>query len=272
MKKTDVTIGDVYIVKVSDKLTEVRLTGENPHGGWDGTNLKTGRAVRIRGAGRLRRRVERPPAERRESTGATTVPTVREPVPVEASIQEEHGDATLPNLGDPVQNLHDGQEGDATMANRRNKGIITCTACGRVIQLARSRSGGCYRGKCECGQAYQLGKRLNKLNGATHLVSGLADAETLEQPKASEPPKRKRRERSDGKMSGLDAAAKVLADAGEPLGCEEVVKRMLDTGLWATGGKTPAATIYAAITRDIARQGEASRFRKTDRGKFSVAK
>ena len=73
-------------------------------------------------------------------------------------------------------------------------------------------------------------------------------------------------------MSGLDAAAKVLADAGEPLGCKEMVERMLAKGLWKTSGKTPAATIYAAIIREIAKKGKDARFRKVDRGRFELAK
>jgi hypothetical protein len=72
------------------------------------------------------------------------------------------------------------------------------------------------------------------------------------------------------RASGLDAAATVLADAGEPLATGEMVKRMLDRGLWTTGGKTPAATIYAAIVREITVKGDQSRFRKTGRGKFEL--
>jgi len=72
--------------------------------------------------------------------------------------------------------------------------------------------------------------------------------------------------------SGLNAAAQVLAEAKEPLTSGEMVKRMLAKGLWKTSGKTPAATIYAAIIREIAKKGDASRFRKTERGKFELAK
>ena len=78
----------------------------------------------------------------------------------------------------------------------------------------------------------------------------------------------------DGKPSrrpsGLDAAVAVLAEAGKPLNCGDMVKRMLETGLWKTNGKTPAATIYAAIIREIAAKGGDSRFRKTDRGTFEL--
>ena len=72
--------------------------------------------------------------------------------------------------------------------------------------------------------------------------------------------------------SGLDAAAKVLGEAKEPLNCKEMVERMLAEGLWRTGGKTPAATIYSAILREISGKGEASRFVKAERGKFTLAK
>ena len=74
------------------------------------------------------------------------------------------------------------------------------------------------------------------------------------------------------KAGGLDAAAQVLADAGEPLNTKDMVDRMLAKGLWSTGGKTPAATIYAAILRECATKGDQSRFRKTERGKFELAK
>ena len=73
------------------------------------------------------------------------------------------------------------------------------------------------------------------------------------------------------KLSGLDAAAKVLAEAGEPLSCKVIVERAFEKGYWASEGKTPAATIYAAMLREIQKKGDASRFRKAARGKFELA-
>ncbi len=90
-------------------------------------------------------------------------------------------------------------------------------------------------------------------------------------PKPKAPGKPARKHAGD-KMGGLDAAAQVLAEAGEPLDTKTMVARMLDKGLWQTKGKTPAATIYAAIIREIAKKGDASRFCKVDRGKFALAK
>jgi len=77
-------------------------------------------------------------------------------------------------------------------------------------------------------------------------------------------------EKKDSKMSGLDAAAKVLTEAGEPLNTKTMVERALAKGYWTTNGKTPAATIYAAIIREIAVKGDASRFAKADRGMFKI--
>ncbi len=73
-------------------------------------------------------------------------------------------------------------------------------------------------------------------------------------------------------LSGLDAAAQVLGEAGEPLNTKEMVDRMLAQGLWKTGGRTPASTIYAAILRECATKGDKARFRKVARGKFELAK
>ncbi len=72
------------------------------------------------------------------------------------------------------------------------------------------------------------------------------------------------------KPSGLDAAAQVLAKAKEPMRCKDIVDAMLGHGLWSTSGKTPHATIYASIIREIQNKGDASRFEKTDRGRFQI--
>lgn len=72
-------------------------------------------------------------------------------------------------------------------------------------------------------------------------------------------------------MSGLDAAALILREAGEPLDAQALTIRILERGLWKTEGKTPAATIYAAMIREIKAKGSSSRFQKVDRGRFAAA-
>ena len=78
--------------------------------------------------------------------------------------------------------------------------------------------------------------------------------------------------KSNGKLSGLDAAAQILAKAKEPMGCKELVEQTIAKGLWSTGGKTPHATLYAAIIREITKKGKDARFKKVDRGRFQIAR
>ena len=54
MKQNEVQIGGVYSAKVSGNIVQVRIVRQNPRGGWDGLNLKTNKAVRIKSARRLR--------------------------------------------------------------------------------------------------------------------------------------------------------------------------------------------------------------------------
>jgi len=73
------------------------------------------------------------------------------------------------------------------------------------------------------------------------------------------------------KMSQINAAMAVLKKARKPMNCKEMVEAMEAQGLWSTpGGKTPHATLYASILRDIAR-GDEARFAKVDRGQFKLA-
>ncbi len=89
-------------------------------------------------------------------------------------------------------------------------------------------------------------------------------------PKAEKPAKTPKPEKPARRPSGLDAAVKVLTDKGEPMRCGDIVETMINTGLWETNGKTPAATIYAAILREIQTKGAEARFKKTDRGLFTT--
>lgn len=91
-----------------------------------------------------------------------------------------------------------------------------------------------------------------------------AEPKPAKAPKAPKAPKPKR-------VSALGAAAAVLAGAGRPMGAKDMIDAMATQGLWTSpGGKTPASTLYAAITREIATKGAESRFRKTDRGLFEA--
>jgi hypothetical protein len=73
------------------------------------------------------------------------------------------------------------------------------------------------------------------------------------------------------KLSMIKAALQVLQDRKVPMTCPEMIDVMAMEGLWVSpGGKTPASTLYAAISRSIKDEGKASAFRKTERGKFEA--
>jgi hypothetical protein len=55
MKKNDVQIGATYLVKVASNLVPVKIDREHDNGGWMGTSAKTGKAIRIKSAQRLRK-------------------------------------------------------------------------------------------------------------------------------------------------------------------------------------------------------------------------
>ncbi len=85
-------------------------------------------------------------------------------------------------------------------------------------------------------------------------------AETKTKPAASSKPER---------LSAIDAAAKVLGTSKEPMNSKELIEAMASKKLWSSpAGKTPHATLYSAILREINSKGKESRFKKADRGQF----
>jgi len=93
-------------------------------------------------------------------------------------------------------------------------------------------------------------------------------------PDAAKPAAKKQSAKKAGsakRLSALDAAAKVLGEATEPMASKEMIETMATKGYWTSpGGKTPHATLYAAIIREIRTKGDDSRFVKTDRGRFAL--
>jgi hypothetical protein len=74
------------------------------------------------------------------------------------------------------------------------------------------------------------------------------------------------------KLSALDAAARVLKEKKEPMSCPELIEAMAAKGYWKSpGGKTPSATLYSALKREITTKNDQSRFRQSGPGKFTLA-
>ena len=93
---------------------------------------------------------------------------------------------------------------------------------------------------------------------------------TAAQPKASAKTAKSAKEKQ---LSALDAAARVLGEAKQPMTSREMIEMMSEKGYWTSpNGQTPEATLYAAIIREVRDKGKASRFAKSERGKFERTK
>ena len=90
---------------------------------------------------------------------------------------------------------------------------------------------------------------------------------------AAKPAPKSKRQR----VSALDAAAQVLRaltgdEAKLGVTAQALIERMAKQKLWTSpGGKTPQATLYAAMVREITAKGSSARFRKVSKGHFAAA-
>ena len=75
----------------------------------------------------------------------------------------------------------------------------------------------------------------------------------------------------EGKLSQIDAAVKILTEAGTPMTTKAMIEAMATKGYWTSpGGATPHATLYSAILRELQKKGAEARFVKADRGQFTL--
>ena len=76
--------------------------------------------------------------------------------------------------------------------------------------------------------------------------------------------------RGGGRLSLVDAAAKVLEGSASPMSIREMFEEAKRRRLWAPGaGKTPLQTLYSSIYREIKVKGAEARFKKAERGRFT---
>ncbi len=71
-------------------------------------------------------------------------------------------------------------------------------------------------------------------------------------------------------MTVLESIEAILAEEDGPLGYREITRRIIDSGLWVTRGKTPASTVSSEITRHIKERGDQARFVRTSPGTYAL--
>lgn len=98
-------------------------------------------------------------------------------------------------------------------------------------------------------------------------AAGKAVAATAKKPAPAKPAA----DQPARKLSQVQAAIGALAEASQRMTAKAMVEAMQAKAYWRSpGGKTPEATLYASISRDI-RKGKDGRFVKADRGTFALA-
>ena len=82
---------------------------------------------------------------------------------------------------------------------------------------------------------------------------------------------RLKKAKAEGKLSAIDAAAKVLGETGQAMTAKELVEAMAAKGYWTSPhGLTPQATLFAALSREVSTKGKDARFVKAEPGKFAL--
>jgi hypothetical protein len=135
----------------------------------------------------------------------------------------------------------------------------------------KGKSDGKAKGKGK-GKAKAKAKAEPEAETATPTPESQASAAPAPRAKAETSKRRGSQKKAGGekKMSALDAAAKVLSETGQAMNCQELIQAMAQKGYWTSpGGKTPSATLYSAILRETQTKGKDTRFKKTERGKFT---
>ena len=144
----------------------------------------------------------------------------------------------------------------------------TNMATGKTIYIKSAQR---LRGKAKGVAAKPAAPKATKSPTAATGAKPPAKATTKAKPKKAAT-RAKQGEKGGKKPSGLDAATRVLAESQEPMGVKKIVEVAFAKGYWKSDGKTPHATVYSAIIREIAAKGEKSRFKKVERGRFAANK
>jgi hypothetical protein len=137
------------------------------------------------------------------------------------------------------------------------KGWNGTTTTGKTIRIA---------------SVQRLQKKLNDDDGDTANPKAKQTKAITDTTPTSKRDIRERVATDDKSMSLINAAAHILAQGNrEPMRCKDIVEQAIEQNLWQPGkGLTPSATLSAAIMREIKTKGDASRFVKAERGKFTI--
>lgn len=162
-----------------------------------------------------------------------------------------------------------------------DRDVCATAGCGRpsaLLYLGRPRCQECYEDDIADGEQMSETPNHEETDMSKAKKTRKSAAKSTKAPKVAKTKAAKSKaakpagEPKPKRISALDAAAQVLQAEARPMHCKELIETMAAQGLWTSpNGKTPEATLYAAILREINVKGAAARFRKVDRGQFEYA-
>lgn len=259
MKKNEVKVGETYLAKVSDKVVPVRLDAENPRGGWDATNMATNKKVRIKSAQRLRGAAT---SKSKASAAKGETVGVEAPPSPEALTAAAHFDREAKKwfwtIRQDKQEHFDSPDSYDSEEKANADGEKWLKAYAKANDASRRKMLGWKPATLGDGSAAAP-------TTAKDDVANASAKKPARAPKAAKEAKPK-------KLSLIDAAAQVLASGGGgPLNVKQMVEQVVAQKLWTPGsGRTPSATLYSSILRELQHKGGEARFEKVDRGQFRL--
>ncbi|MCK6466344.1 MAG: winged helix-turn-helix domain-containing protein [Phycisphaerae bacterium] len=280
MKKNAVHLGGTYTATVSGKVVRIRIDAESPYGGWDATNLGTRKTIRVKSAQRLRAEDggTTPPAGQGNApvahgaTEAAKPPKVYDPD--RCATPRCKGEPVLTYIGKPLcQNCWDRHCADEGAQPEPNEVVNETEEHGNAgDEVAEATEAGdqeiddmATRTKSKKGTSKKSRKVATKAPEAR---------KTKTPASAMAPATRKAKAATNGdanpkRVSAIDAAAVILKAKGEPMRSREIIEAAASKGLWTSpSGKTPHATLDAAMRREINTKGADARFTVEGRGLF----
>ncbi|TWT40491.1 hypothetical protein RAS1_42020 [Phycisphaerae bacterium RAS1] len=310
MRREEINVGEEYICRLDRGVANVRVDDQPKTGGWIVTDIETGKQEHVRRPEQFRERApfRHTAADRAETMAETgTYPPPLDRIDGERMAQDiRRGLTTVPlaNALDSVQceanarsweNIpdHGNRDGSAKYRDPDRCSTPRCRGETAVNHLGKPLCSACWLRACETNETPadgSAGANDEHTNVATNTKESpmskssknarKSGTKSIKKPaaakaKAAPTPKAQRQPAADAKpkrLSALDAAAQVLKAAGKPMNCVELIATMAEQNLWTSpNGKTPSATLYAAILREVNAKGGEARFKKVDRGQFEYA-
>ncbi|MDR1493998.1 MAG: hypothetical protein LBT05_14950 [Planctomycetaceae bacterium] len=269
MKATAIQMGKVYSITFGKNTTNVKVVGfNNKTGSWN-CETELGKTIPIKDSKRFLKEVKpKEPKPKKEKTmdeppqdsppNSDMSDFARELTDdnvVENDFENETGDDIDNSFEDEKESEEYVEQSEAEQTDDENLQALAKAA--RETSLRATITKRAYEyGFCSQSVANEAFADAHAARDAFYKAGGKRPAS--------------KSGRSNGAMSGIDAAYQVLKEEGRPMRAKEITELALSRNYCILHGLTPDATISASIEIEIKRKGEQSRFVKVDKGLFAI--